>query len=184
MGLLPPVRIEIKPSKILKNEIGVFSVRPLKKDSVIVNAEHFSDMRVIKWEDFNKFDSITKKKIMSYCPGTPEGFSAPADLNYISIAWHLNHSCNPNVGFNGNYDFVAMRSIKKGEELCWDYSFDETNPKFKMKCSCGSNNCRGLVTGNDWKLLVNNRKIIKYLSPKLLNLLVSKLRMGREQHCG
>jgi hypothetical protein len=45
---------------------------------------------------------------------------------------------------------VAARNIKKDEELFLDYGRMFTDPKFKMKCSCGSNNCRGKVTGKDW----------------------------------
>jgi len=167
MSHLRPVIIEIKPSKILKNEVGVFVTRNIKKDSVLVDAKHFSDIIRIKWKEFKKFDPITRKKIIDFCPATPEGFFAPSDLNYISVAWHLNHGCNPNVGFNKKYDFVAMRNIKKGEELYWDYGFDETNPKFKLKCMCGSKNCRKTITGNDWVKLMNDSRKYSYFSPKL-----------------
>lgn len=171
---LPPVLIEIKPSKILKNEVGVFAVRSLSKNTTIIKANHFSNIKIIKWKYFNKFDSIAKKKIMSFCPATPEGFFTPPDLNYLSIAWHLNHSCNPNIGFNKNYDFVTMRAIKKGEELCWDYGFDETNPNFKMKCLCGYSNCRKVITGNDWEILMKDPKKYLYFSPKLKKFIKQK----------
>lgn len=57
----------------------------------------------------------------------------------------MNHSCESNVGFNAADDFVAMRAIKRGEELCWDYAYAETNPKFRMKCRCGAIGCRRVV---------------------------------------
>ena len=41
-------------------------------------------------------------------------------------------------------DYVAKRDIKKGEEVGEDYAEDET-PGFRMKCNCGSKNCRGLI---------------------------------------
>lgn len=166
-NILNPVRIEIKPSKLVKGEVGLFATRAIKKDSVIVPDSHFSDMQFIPWKDFDKFDRTTKRKIVDFCIGDNGGFWAPRDLNYISIAWHINHSCNPNIGFNSKADFVAMRNIKKGEELTWDYGFGESNPNFRMVCKCGTKKCRKLITGNDWKNLILNQKFYKYMLPNL-----------------
>ncbi|MDP2826365.1 MAG: SET domain-containing protein-lysine N-methyltransferase [Sulfuritalea sp.] len=163
----PEVRIEIKPSIILPGEIGVFATRRIAKDAVIVPAAHFTDIRLLEWAVFETLDALTKRKLMGYCPGTAEGLLAPADLNYISVAWQMNHSCQPNVGFNAAEDFVAMHAIKRGEELCWDYAFGESNPKFRMRCRCGAAGCRGVVTGNDWQVLVNDPNKAKYFSAEL-----------------
>ena len=170
----PAVRIEIKPSIILPGEIGVFATRRIFKDAVIVPATNFSDVRLIEWAVFDTLDAVTQRKIMGYCPGTAEGFFAPTDLNYISVAWQLNHSCSPNVGFYGSDDFVAMRSIKRGEELCWDYAFDENNPKFRMRCHCGAVNCRCVVTGCDWLALSADAGCIRYFSTALRGLVASQ----------
>ena len=63
----------------------------------------------------------------------------------------LNHSCNPNVGIRGQVSFVAMRDIRRGEELTYDWTME--NPgKWSFKCNCGEKNCRMTITGNDWKL--------------------------------
>lgn len=163
----PAVRIEIRPSKILPGEIGVFATRRVGKNTVIVPASHFADARHIAWSEFATIDPATRRKLMGYCPGTLEGLLAPPDLNYISVAWQINHSCNPNVGFNANDDFVAMRTIQRAEELCWDYAFGETNPKFRMRCYCGSAQCRGVVKGTDWRVLVNEGNSRKYFSAGL-----------------
>jgi hypothetical protein len=171
---IPSVRIEIRPSKILKGEVGVFSTQKLLKNHVVADASQFSDLQFIPWRRFERLDNVTKKKIMGYCPATPEGFFVPPNLNYISIAWHMNHSCNPNVGFSVRDDFVAMRDIQKGEELLWDYGFDETNPKFKMKCTCGAKRCRKVITGSDWKFLMRDADKYKYFSPKLKSFIMQQ----------
>ncbi len=124
-------------------------------------------MRLLAWPVFDALDATTKRKLKGYCVGTPEGLLAPADLNYISVAWQMNHSCQPNVGFNAAEDFVAMRAIQRGEELCWDYAFGESNPKFRMRCRCGAAGCRGVVTGRDWQMLVNDPDKAKYFSAEL-----------------
>lgn len=168
--MVKKVLIEMKPSKLLKGEVGVFVVREIKKDSVVVEASQFLCEKFIPWNKFNDLDPVTKRKVMDYCSGDKNGFYVPPDLNYLSIAWHLNHSCKPNVGFSESYDFVAMRNIKKGEELFWDYCFDESNPDFKMKCSCGSKKCRGIITGNDWKMLIKSKSLRKYISSDIKKL--------------
>jgi uncharacterized protein len=64
----------------------------------------------------------------------------------------FNHSCNPNLGFTGQIGLVAMRDIKAGEELTFDYAMSDGSPYDEFDCLCGQPNCRGKVTGNDWKL--------------------------------
>lgn len=64
---------------------------------------------------------------------------------------HLNHSCDPNVGIQGQISFFAMRDIAEGEELSFDYATGDDDD-WSMDCSCGTSQCRGTVTGKDWKL--------------------------------
>jgi SET domain-containing protein len=58
------------------------------------------------------------------------------------LARYLNHSCDPNCGIKGRFKVVAMRNIKKGEQITWDYEMTEKSNWWKMKCQCGSANCR------------------------------------------
>jgi len=79
----------------------------------------------------------------------------PAYKNEISDSEAFNHSCSPNAGFKGQIFLVAIRNIKRGEQIAFDYAMvlsKAKNAKFyKMKCLCGSKNCRGHITDNDWK---------------------------------
>ena len=64
----------------------------------------------------------------------------------------INHSCEPNLGVRNNkfggYDFVALRKIKKGEELTWDYCMTEfVSIAVEGQCLCSSNLCRGTIRG-------------------------------------
>lgn len=65
----------------------------------------------------------------------------------------FNHSCDPNLGVQGQITLVAMRDIKKGEEVCFDYSMVDMSDADEFTCNCGSMFCRGRVTGEDWRLL-------------------------------
>ncbi|MFP4523516.1 MAG: SET domain-containing protein [Candidatus Nanoarchaeia archaeon] len=65
----------------------------------------------------------------------------------------INHSCQPNCEAV-NYDdkevwIEASRDIKKGEELLYDYGFNEPDAAFP--CLCGSKNCRGWIVSSEYK---------------------------------
>jgi uncharacterized protein len=73
----------------------------------------------------------------------------------------VNHSCDPNCGVRLNdeqaFDFVARRPIGVGQELTFDYAMRNfTIDHFPDTCLCGSECCRGSVTG--WKDLPAARK--------------------------
>ena len=38
----------------------------------------------------------------------------------------INHSCDPNTGFKNQLSLVAIRYIKSGEEITFDYAFTES----------------------------------------------------------
>ena len=62
---------------------------------------------------------------------------------------YTNHSCEPNIGIQGQIVFIAMRDIPAGEELTHDWAtMDDMD--YEMECRCGARNCRGLITGKDW----------------------------------
>ena len=164
----PHVLIELRPSEICG--IGVFAAKPIQKNRKIANglaAEDFETL--VSWKEGLKFDIAVRKKIQDFCIGTPRGFIPPEnlDFNRLSIEWYLNHSCAGNVGFDRNGDFVAIRNIKKGQELTYDYGLAESNPRFVMRCMCRSRRCRRIITGNDWKRKDFRRGRTKHMLPQL-----------------
>ena len=74
-----------------------------------------------------------------------------------------NHSCDPNIGVQGQIVFVAMRDISPGEELTHDWATTDDDD-YEIQCSCGSTNCRRTITGKDWMKKSLQRKYRKYLS--------------------
>ena len=69
----------------------------------------------------------------------------------------FNHSCDPNSGFRGQVFLVAMRDIKAGEEITFDYGMTVSvsvgsDMIFEMDCACGSPCCRKKITEQDWIL--------------------------------
>lgn len=64
----------------------------------------------------------------------------------------LNHSCEPNCGFlirRGipRIEVQALVPIEDGEELTVDYASFEEEILFFGTCLCGSDSCRGTISG-------------------------------------
>jgi len=78
-----------------------------------------------------------------------------------------NHSCNPNAGLDGQICLVAMREIQPGEEICFDYAMSDSTDYDEFECHCGAPNCRGKVTGNDWKIPDLQKRYRGYFMPYL-----------------
>jgi hypothetical protein len=68
-----------------------------------------------------------------------------------------NHSCDPNIGIEGQIVFVALRAIAAGEELTHDWATTDDDD-YTMECRCGAASCRGTITGKDWQLPDLQRK--------------------------
>ena len=79
----------------------------------------------------------------------------------------FNHSCEPNLGFFGQIGLVAMRDIDAGSELTFDYAMSDGSPYDEFDCHCGNVNCRGKMSGNDWKRPELWKKYEGYFSPYL-----------------
>lgn len=115
-----------------------------------------------------KGDSLFAKKEFSIGEVIVNGYPTKFSVNrtktsvQIGIDLHMepshffvkaNHSCNPNCGiqlnnFNG-YSLVAMKEIKVGEEITWDYAMTEWESVAleNQNCKCGSEYCRGSIGG-------------------------------------
>lgn len=66
---------------------------------------------------------------------------------------YLNHSCNPNckLVIAGNRAILySMYVIPINNELTFDYSTTSTDTleKWHMKCNCGHNKCRQVISGH------------------------------------
>jgi SET domain-containing protein len=76
---------------------------------------------------------------------------------HIGIDWYINHSCNPNLGVpEGSclcLSHIAIRDIKVGEELTYDYTEDfaiageepAQKARIQFECKCGAANCKKII---------------------------------------
>lgn len=69
------------------------------------------------------------------------------DLDCLSRTF--NHSCDPNAGVSKVNELIALRDIKIGKKITYDYSavVAPNNPpsEFSMECECGAECCRGII---------------------------------------
>lgn len=113
---------------------------------------------------------------------TESFFGLPADRRQISVqveedlflvpeiegpAEWINHSCEPNAGMMGQIALRAIRVIRSGEEVCYDYAMSDGCPYDEFECCCGSPRCRLKVTGNDWRIPELWERYGGYFSPYL-----------------
>ncbi len=87
----------------------------------------------------------------------------------------VNHSCDPNCGIRvnetGAHNFVAKQSISINEEITFDYAMRNYGiDYFPKQCMCGSEKCRGRITG--WRGLSSEKKkeYEDFVAPYLLEL--------------
>lgn len=94
----------------------------------------------------------------------------------------FNHNCEPNAGFNGQIFLIAMRDIKKNEEITFDYAmaiFKSKNAReYDFKCMCGAKECRSIITNNDWKSLRLQKKYKGFFQLYLQNIINNKQKYG------
>ena len=64
----------------------------------------------------------------------------------------VNHSCEPNAGLQGQVVLVALRDIRAGDEITFDYATSDGSAYDEFECGCGARTCRRHMTGDDWKL--------------------------------
>ena len=160
----PKVTIKLKPSKLVKGGIGAFAQKNFKKGEVIVKTEEFEDDNVMTINEYNKLDEETRSMVKAHSTITIDKVFMPENLNHLKPINFFNHSCEPNVGFDKNDNYVAIKKIYKEDEFLLDYSFLNTNPDYEMKCCCESKKCRKTITGNEWKDKTFVKKFSKYFA--------------------
>jgi len=86
--------------------------------------------------------------------------------SHIGPTDFFNHNCDPNTGFKGQIFLVAMRDIRAGEEVTFDYCMVLKRHRWQVpyliECNCGAADCRGRVTSNDWRIPRLQRKYYGY----------------------
>jgi hypothetical protein len=149
---------------------GLFAAKAIKRGTVILKI----------WGKTLCFDqTIRLKNKESYCLQIERN-------KYIALHYPIflsNHSCNPNCGINKNLEFITLKDIAAGKELRWDYSTSMMERCWTMQCSCGEENCRGLITDFDLIPEQTQKRYIEMgiVMPYILDMELSGLKLLRKE---
>ena len=145
---------KIKKSKIDKN--GLYANQNIKKGVRIIEYKG-KIISTKKSDTSSKFDN--DKAI--YLFNINKRYDLDGDFKF-NIARLINHSCDPNCEVFGKGLKVwvyAMRDIKAGEELSYDYGFSFDKDFKNYPCKCKSKNCVGYIVreGSRWRIKTNGK---------------------------
>ena len=109
----------LAPSKVCGG-VGVFSLCDIPKGTIIWKERQ--EVVKVPWDKIPKWmeDNIVS---LTWCD--EEGFWIDCDLDRIYQAYYVNHSDDPNLGVDEEQFYIAIRDIKKDEELLYRYSEQE-----------------------------------------------------------
>jgi SET domain-containing protein len=153
-------KAEIRRSSFDKK--GIFAKKLIKKGEII--SEPGAGV-IIREKEYKKLQKKNFKTIGHYAIKV-------ADRTYLISSKDgkldkddfFNHSCEPNAGIKEKFTLVAIKNIKPGEEITYDYAMTDCDKEDYFKCRCGAKNCRGVVTGDDWKKPELQRRYKGYFS--------------------
>jgi SET domain-containing protein len=102
--------------------IGVFAIRDIPKGTQpLVSLLKIKEFSFSK-KEIKKLPVGVQKEIRMFCYYDKEEHLIPSiGLNAMNMAFYMNHSKKPNIKYLKNNDLVALRKIKSGEELFFDY---------------------------------------------------------------
>ena len=132
-------------------------------------------------QDFKKGEVIFKFKgeIKSYKELIPEESEYALqidddkfiDSRYYVVSDYINHSCDANLRVDlKNLSFVALRNIKKKEEITYNYlttEYDLARDNLDFECKCNSKDCLGRIKGFKFLTKLQKLKLKPSLAPFL-----------------
>jgi SET domain-containing protein len=150
---------------------GQVAIEDIQKDEVIV----VFGGHVMTMEEFYSLPA----KIQEFpyqISEEPDLVFGPANFDELQHGEFFNHSCDPNTGFKSALHLVAMRNIRAGDAITFDYAMCTTGDFGNMNCHCEVQGCRKYITGDDWKISLLQDRYRGYFQPyiedkinKLLN---------------
>ena len=115
---------------------GVYSTTAIKRQTIVAE---YTGPRLT----YAEADAIYEHSPRTYLFGMEDGDRV---VDGDGIAAFINHSCDPNCESDEIADKVvirAIRNIKAGEELAYDYCLFDGDPDDPALCHCGAKKCRG-----------------------------------------
>ena len=144
----------MKLYKIKKSNIdnrGLYASKNIKAGTTII---HYKGKLITKKETEKNPKYDNEKAIYLFNLNSRYDLDGDFEFNTARL---INHSCNPNCEVAGKglkLWIFALKNIKKGEELSYDYGFSYDENYKDYKCKCRSKNCCGYIVreGSRWRI--------------------------------
>ena len=141
----------IKKSNIDRNGKGLYAAKNIKKGTKIINYVG----KIITKKQTEKSEKFDNSKPI-YLFNLNNKYDLDGDVSW-NTARLINHSCSNNCDYEGTglkVWVVAVRDIKKGEEITCDYGFSYDKDFKQFPCKCRSKNCCGFIVreGSRWRI--------------------------------
>jgi hypothetical protein len=114
------------------------------KSSIISGQGSFAKTNITKGNYITTLTGIPFKKEYIIQNDDPLQIDENTYLELDVASKTINHSCQPNAGICNQSDLYALRDIRRGEEITYDYSTTIGTDDYlsSMLCQCGAENCR------------------------------------------
>jgi len=141
---------------------GLFACEPIARGTPLFSEDDWVDET-----EARAFSMLTPAQMDKLSPPLRSAFTRygyNTALDQITGTFHpeavrhpvnfINHSCEPNLGYDGVETIVALHAISAGEEIRMDYGTYSFSFDHEFTCTCRAWSCRGQVRRDDWKSLV------------------------------
>jgi SET domain-containing protein len=103
--------------------IGVFAITNIEKGTPLFEYDN-TEMVWVNAKEIQNLSPKIKQLYDDFCviKNNKTIYGCPANFNQLTMAWYMNHSENPNVEIDPEYNFTTKQQIKDGEELTINYN--------------------------------------------------------------
>jgi len=124
--MLSNTSCKLKPSNI--HGIGVFAIKDILEGSYPCNPVLSPKYFTFTEDELQKLPAEVLELISEYCYSGPDEFTiSQLGLNTLELWTWINHDENNNVIFDDDGLIIAIKDIKKDEELLLNYSIISNN---------------------------------------------------------
>ncbi len=151
----------MKLYKIKKSNIdnrGLYANLDIKKGTRIIEYKG----KIITKKQVEENEKFDNDKAI-YLFNINKRYDLDGDFKYNN-ARLINHSCDPNCEVTGTGLKIwvyAIRDIKRGEELSYDYGFSFDRDFKNYPCKCKSKNCFGYIVKSESRWRIKKSKEYK-----------------------
>ena len=110
--------VRLRPSKL--HGVGVFAIREIPRETNLFPDDP-GGLRELDPGFLENEDPEIRQLYDDFCVLSDGKWYGPATFNNLTVGWYINHSANPNVTCDSDFNFITLRCIQKGEELTVDY---------------------------------------------------------------